>query len=106
MSYKEFEDGQCWQVDPVSGNAKETNLGDNGGWYKSIDNTNTMNPIFFTTEDHNEGAIHHFVANDRGCSLHSNRDEQFLRIIDDNTYKWTTDKGPTRDSTSTKENYI
>ena len=81
MSYKEFEGGQCWQVDPVSDNAKETNLGDNGGWYKSIDNTNTMNPIFSTTEDHDEGAIHHFVANGRGCSLHSNRDEQFLRII-------------------------
>ena len=103
MSYKEFEDGQCWQVDPVSGNAKETNLGGNGGRYESVavDNTNTTNPIFFTTEDHQEGAMRRFIANGRGWdALHSDGDESFLRIIDDNTYEWTTDEGAARESAS------
>ena len=78
MSCEEFEDGQCWQVDPVSGNAKETNLGGNGGRYESVDSTNTMNPIFSTTDDHEEGAMRCFVANGRGWALYSDGDEQFL----------------------------
>ena len=31
VSCEEYEDGQCWQVDPVSGDAQETKLGGNGG---------------------------------------------------------------------------
>jgi len=101
VSCEEYEDGQCWQVDPVSGDAQKTKLGGNGGRYESVavDNTNTMNPVFFTTEDDEEGAMRRFVANGNGWdALHSDGDESFLRIIDDNKYEWTTDEDAARES--------
>ena len=50
------------------------------------DNTNTMKPVFFTTEDDEAGAMRRFVADGNGWdALHSDGDESFLRIIDDNT---------------------
>jgi len=101
VSCEEYEDGQCWQVDPVSGDAKETKLGGKGGRYESVavDNTNTMNPVFFTTEDHEEGAMRRCVANGNGWNaLHSDGDERFLLILDNNSFEWTTDEDAARES--------
>jgi len=101
VSCEEHDGGQCWQVDPVTGDAKKTKLGGNGGSYESVavDNTNTMNPVFFTTEDDEEGAMRRFVANGNGWNaLHSDGDETFLHILDNNSFEWTTDEGAARDS--------
>lgn len=59
VSCEEFSEGQCWQIDPISGEAKETELGGDGGRYESVavDNRNPANPVFFTTEDDSEGAL-------------------------------------------------
>ena len=101
MSCEEYDDGQCWQDDPISGNAEKTKLGGRGGRYESVavNNDNAMDPIFFTTEDHEYGAMCRFVANGNGWgALQSKGDETFLCIIDDSTYEWTTDKGAARES--------
>lgn len=36
ISCEEYSDGQCWQIDPYTGQAKETELGGAGGRYESV----------------------------------------------------------------------
>eukprot|EP00581_Thalassiosira_minuscula_P004663 CAMPEP_0183746220 /NCGR_PEP_ID=MMETSP0737-20130205/66643_1 /TAXON_ID=385413 /ORGANISM="Thalassiosira miniscula, Strain CCMP1093" /LENGTH=709 /DNA_ID=CAMNT_0025981907 /DNA_START=159 /DNA_END=2288 /DNA_ORIENTATION=+ len=101
VSCEEYEDGQCWQVDPVSGDAEETELGGRGGRYESVavDNTNQNNPIFFTTEDDEAGPLRRFVARGNGWdALHSDGDHSWLRILDDRNFEWTTDEDAASDS--------
>lgn len=101
VSCEEYSDGQCWQVDPYGGGAKETKLGGSGGRYESVavDNTNAMNPVFFTTEDDEAGAMRRFVANGNGWdALHSDGDESFLNILDRSNFEWTTDEDAARES--------
>ncbi|KAL7549365.1 hypothetical protein ACHAWF_014643 [Thalassiosira exigua] len=106
VSCEEYEDGQCWQVDPNPNgpnhdNPQVTVLGGEGGRYESVavDDRNSQRPIFFTTEDHERGAMRRFVANGRGWdALHSDGETTFLRILDDGTYEWTADEEAARDS--------
>lgn len=94
ISCEEYSDGQCWQIDPISRQAKETELGGSGGRYESVavDNRSPENPVFFTTEDDEEGALRRFVANGSGWdALHSDGDHSFLNILDDSTFEWTED---------------
>ncbi|KAL9179101.1 hypothetical protein ACHAXT_000143 [Thalassiosira profunda] len=104
ISCEEWEDGQCWQIDPYNGGrAEETKLGGNGGRYESVacDNRNPNNPVFFTTHDHEFGALRRFVCDGNGWDcLHSDpaEEERFLRINGDGTFDWTTDEGEGNDS--------
>jgi hypothetical protein len=102
VSCEEDEGGQCWQVDPVERRAQETKLGgDKGGWYESVacDDRVYDNPVFFTTEDEEDGALRRFVAQQHGWdALHSDGEESFLNILDDTTFEWTTDEGVGRNS--------
>jgi len=103
VSCEEFSDGQCWQIDPYSGQAKETKLGGSGGRYESVavDNRNPENPVFFTTEDDEEGALRRFVAQGSGWdALHSGGEHSFLNIRSDNTFEWTDDLDVGRKSAS------
>jgi len=103
ISCEEYEDGQCWQID-ANGRAEATVLGGNGGRYESVavDNTDPEHPVFFTTEDHEEGALRRFVANGSGWhALHDESGETtFLNILNDSQYEWTTDEDAARQSAS------
>ena len=95
------DDGQCWQVDPVNMKAEETKLGGDGGNYESVacDDRVYDQPVFFTTEDEEDGALRRFVATQHGWdALHSDGETTFLNIIDGNTFEWTTDEGVGRNS--------
>ena len=95
VSCEEYEDGQCWQIDPVNERAEETELGGSGGRYESVavDNRIPERPVFFTTEDHEFGAMRRFVANGNGWdALHTEGEHSFLRFLSDNEFEWTTDK--------------
>lgn len=101
ISCEEYEDGQCWQIDPVNERVAETKLGGNGGRYESVavDNRNPNAPIFFTTEDHERGALRRFLANGNGWdALHTDGETTFLNILDDSTFEWTDDEDEGRDS--------
>jgi len=103
VSCEEFSEGQCWQIDPISGEAKETELGGDGGRYESVavDNRNPANPVFFTTEDDSEGALRRFVASGSGWdALHTKGEHSFLNILSDNTFEWTEDLDVGRASAS------
>lgn len=103
VSCEEHSSGQCWQVDPVNEKSQETKLGGSGGRYESVavDNSNPLNPIFFTTEDSETGAMRRFVANGNGWdALHSDGNESFLRIIDGSMFEWTTNEYAARVSAS------
>ena len=65
-----------------------------------MDNRIVDNPVFFTTEDHNFGALRRFVADGNGWdSLHrAGQIEDFLNIIDDSIYEWTSDENRARAS--------
>mmetsp|Transcript_32205 Transcript_32205/g.67725 ORF Transcript_32205/g.67725 Transcript_32205/m.67725 type:complete len:654 (+) Transcript_32205:76-2037(+) len=101
ITCEEYEKGQCWQVDPINERALVTKLGGDGGRYESVavDDRITNQPVFFTTEDHEEGALRRFVANGNDWdALHSDGETTFLNILDDNTYEWTTDEGDGKQS--------
>lgn len=103
ISCEEFSGGQCWQIDPISGDAKATQLGGNGGRYESVavDNRDPANPVFFTTEDDEAGALRRFVADGYGWeSLHSGGDTTFLNILDGNNFEWTDSEDKGRQSAS------
>jgi len=89
------DDGQCWQVDPVNMKAEETKLGGDGGNYESVacDDRVYDQPVFFTTEDEEDGALRRFVAQQHGWdALHSDGETSFLNILDDTTFEWTTNE--------------
>ncbi len=101
VSCEEYEDGQCWQIDPVTEKAEVTLLGGDGGRYESVavDNRNVNAPVFFTTEDDEEGALRRFVANGNGWdALHTEGKTTFLNILDDNEFEWTDDEDDGRKS--------
>jgi len=103
VSCEEFSEGQCWQIDPISGEAEKTELGGDGGRYESVavDNRNPANPVFFTTEDDEEGAFRRFVASGSGWdALHSEGEHSFLNILSGNTFEWTEDLDVGRASAS------
>jgi len=101
VSCEEYEDGQCWEVDPVNGRARETRLGGRGGRYESVacDDSEPSRPVFFTTEDDETGALRRFAARGAGWgALHSDGDESFLLIKDGRNFEWTADESAARRS--------
>lgn len=101
VSCEEYDGGQCWQVDAVNERAEKTELGGKGGRFEStaVDNRNPMNPVFWTTEDHEEGALRRFLASGNDWdALHSDGETTFLKINDDNTFEWTDDEDEGRKS--------
>mmetsp|Transcript_12724 Transcript_12724/g.27444 ORF Transcript_12724/g.27444 Transcript_12724/m.27444 type:complete len:687 (+) Transcript_12724:110-2170(+) len=101
VTCEEHEDGQCWQIDPVNRRVEKTVLGGDGGEFESVavDNSDVDRPVFFTTEDDEMGAMRRFVASGSGWdALHSKGDHSFLRILDGETYEWTTDEDAARES--------
>jgi len=101
VSCEEYSDGQCWEVDPVRDAARVTKLGGKGGRYESVavDNTNPDNPVFFTTEDDEEGCMRRFVARGNGWgALQSDGDTSFLNILDGCNFEWTDDEDEARES--------
>ena len=109
ISCEEVMGGQCWQIDPHPLSlrpARVTLLGDSvqGGKYESVavDNRNPERPIFFTTEDHEWGALRRFRADRRGWhALHTGGNTTLLNILDESTFEWTTDEGKGRTSANT-----
>lgn len=90
---EETDIGQCWQVDPY-GRAQETKLGGDGGNFESVavDASVRDAPVFYTTEDTEDGALRRFIANQYGWdALHTEGEESYLHLLDDGTYEWTTD---------------
>lgn len=58
--------------------------------------------MFFTTEDHEFGALRRFEADGKGWdSLHSGGNTTFLLILDNKNYEWTTDEFTARNSAAT-----
>lgn len=109
ISCEEYDDGQCWQVDPdpsspYHDSPKETTLGGkNGGTYESVavDNRMQERPIFYVTEDLEDGALRRVEIMGTGWdSLHQEdtATTTFLRILGDSTFEWTADEKDARDS--------
>ncbi|KAL7546102.1 hypothetical protein ACHAWF_009434, partial [Thalassiosira exigua] len=101
VTCEEYSEGQVYEIDPVSGDTKKTALGGNGGRYESMacDDRDRANLKFFTTEDHERGALRRYETTEFGWgALHGGGTETFLNIIDGNTYEWTTDEELARDS--------
>ena len=97
---EESDVGQCWQVDPY-GRAEETVLGGEGGNFESVavDDRIYDAPVFFTTEDSEDGALRRFIASQHGWdALHTEGEHSFLNLFDDGTYEWTTDEKDARKS--------
>jgi len=109
ISCEETGGGQCWQVDPDPqganhGNPRETLLGGDGGRYETVacDNRRPDRPIFFTTEDHEFGALRKFVAEGNGWdALHNGGSTTFLRILDESTFEWTSNESAASISAAT-----
>jgi hypothetical protein len=96
------DDGQCWQVGP-DGRAKETVLGGEGGNFESVAVDDRVHdaPVFYTTEDAEDGALRRYVATQYGWdALHTNDggEHSFLNILDDTNFEWTTDEKKARKS--------
>ena len=95
ISCEETGGGQCWQVG-ADGRVEETKLGGtDGGRYESVavDDRVYGRPVFFTTEDIEDGALRRFVANSHGWdALHSDGEETFLHLFEDGTFEWTEDE--------------
>ena len=95
------DDGQCWQIDPIERRAQETKLGGDGGNYESVavDKRIHDHPVFFTTEDEEDGALRRFIAQQHGWdALNLEGETTFLNILDDTTFEWTTDEKKGRKS--------
>lgn len=109
ISCEETTGGQCWQIDPdpisvYHQSPMETLLGGDGGRYETVacDNRNPNRPIFFTTEDHEYGALRRFEADGNGWdALHIGGTTTFLRIMDDSTFMWTTNEFAAKNSAVT-----
>jgi hypothetical protein len=95
----ETSTGQCWQVEPNPDKPhhytpKKTLLGGpRGGNYESVavDNSNVLNPVFFTTEDNSKGELRRFVADGNGWdSLHEGGVTTYLEFLDGNNFQWTS----------------
>jgi len=97
---EESDVGQCWQVGP-DGRAEETVLGGEGGNFESVavDDRIYDAPVFYTTEDEEDGALRRFIASQHGWdALHTEGEHSFLNLFDDGTYEWTTDEKDARKS--------
>ena len=93
--------GQCWQIDPVQSKVQRTVLGGNGGNYESVavDKRIRNRPVFFTTEDEEDGALRRFTAQSFGFdALHSKGGTTFLYLLDNGTFKWTINESLGRNS--------
>ena len=76
-------------------------LGGRGGNFESVavDDRIYDAPVFFTTEDEEDGALRRFVATQHGWNaLHSEGEHSFLNLLDDGTFEWTTSLSKGRDS--------
>jgi len=102
VSCEEYSEGQCWEVDPYRNAARVTKLGGKrGGRYESVavDDTNPDEPVFFTTEDDDDGCLRRFAARGSGWgALQSDGDTSFLNILDKRNFEWTDDEGEARES--------
>ncbi|KAL7547523.1 hypothetical protein ACHAWF_012738 [Thalassiosira exigua] len=101
VSCEEHEAGQCYEIDPVSEKTQMTVLGGDGGQYESVacDDRDPSNLKFFTTEDHERGALRRYETGDYGWgALHGGGTTTFLNVLDDENYEWTTDEELARDS--------
>ena len=68
-------------------------LGGRGGNYESVavDDRVYDRPVFFTTEDEEDGALRRFVATQHGWNaLHSEGEHSYLHLLDDGSFEWTT----------------
>ncbi|KAK1732522.1 DUF839 domain-containing protein [Skeletonema marinoi] len=99
ISCEETSTGQCWQVEPNPdkphhNTPKKTLLGGpKGGNYESVavDNSNVLNPVFFTTEDNSKGELRRFVADgNEWDSLHEGGVTTYLEFLDGNKFQWTS----------------
>ena len=105
ISCEEYNDGRVWQVDPVGLRAPEViTLGSDGGVFESFayDIRNPLDPAFFVTEDHLEGALQRFRPDfpnwdDPWSILLGSGTTDFLVLTPDTSgatgaFQWTTDR--------------
>jgi len=99
VSCEEFSAGQCHQVDPTgSKTAQKTVLGGSqGGFFEAMaydDRSSSSHPTFYVTEDAGNGAIRRFrpdsSAPDGWDMLHGDGTLDYLEIVDDKTFRWTS----------------
>jgi len=113
VSCEEYGKGQCWQVDPKNQIPPEiTRLGGTGGNYESVavDNRKKYRPVFYTTEDHNYGALRKYTPpilysgetkSPNWDTLHAEGGEtKYLLFRNNNRFVWTTDEAAARSSQS------
>lgn len=109
VSCEEYSKGQCWQVDPNPaskhfGKSEMTVLGQDGGNFESVacDNSNPTKPIFYLTEDAEDGALRRYRPQNASGSwdtLHkSGGSFDYLEFIDGQQFRWTTDMQAARNS--------
>lgn len=105
VSCEEYASGQCWQVHPTSEKSpQKTELVEpTGGNFESmaVDNRNPAKPIFFTTEDHERGALRRFTPCNIRPSwemLHREGSLHYLEFLSDNKFRWTSSLSKGRES--------
>lgn len=101
ISCEEYAKGQCWQVDPNPasehfGKPEMTVLGQDGGNFESVacDNSNPTKPVFYLTEDAEDGALRRFRPRKRSGwkTLHRVRGTfDYLKFLNATHFTWTTD---------------
>lgn len=107
VSCEEFSAGQCHQVDPTGGKkAQKTVLGGSqGGFFEAMaydDRSSNAHPTFYVTEDSENGAIRRFrpdsSAPDGWQMLHGKGTLDYLEIVDNKTFRWTSSLAKGRQS--------
>jgi len=106
VSCEEADGGQCWQVDPTGRIDPEPTVlgGADGGFFEAFayDDRNPDAPVFYVTEDVPNGALRRFRPDDSelyGWSmLHGKGTIDYLQILDDNKFRWTSSLSKGRQS--------
>lgn len=59
----------------------------------AVDNRNSAEPVFFTTEDNERGALRRYVADRTGWdALHVGGTTSYLQFLSGNRFRWTSDR--------------
>ena len=87
LSCEEINGGQIWEISPTSSKSerrvqKTIIGGKEGGKFEAVacDNRDTKRPVFYITEDKNDGALRRFIPDNKAVELSEN-DKNYWRIL-------------------------